>query len=82
MEDTEEVGVAALVDEGVLADVADPVGEVAGASATLRKSVLAGACAIGVNTAFADVGAAPGMNCTTTLPPVPVAPVPVHMYNT
>ena len=68
----------------MLADVADPVGEVAdtGASATLRKSVLAGACAIGTIVAEATFGDGPGMYSTTTLPPVPVAPVPVHMYNT
>ena len=53
-----------------------------GASATPRKSVLAGACRTGVNTAEADVGDEPGTYCTTTVPPVPSAPVPVQMFNT
>ena len=75
--DDEAVGDADAVSELV----AEAEGS-AGASATPRKSVLAGACAIGVNTDDAGAGATPGTNCTTTFPPVPTAPLPVQMYNT
>ena len=72
-----------IEDDEEAADVGEDVvdGETKKAGATPRKSVFAGACAIGVNTAVAEEGDAPGMNCSTTLPPAAAVPGPVHMYS-
>ena len=81
----EGVGNELGVDAEVLVEDAVPVcvgtGKT-GAMDTPRKSVLAGACMIGVNAADADVGDDPGTNWTTTFPPVPSVPFPVQMYST